>query len=291
MSRCAILTCQVIPSLLEEEQPLVDALKKRNWQAESVVWDHDNIDWSSFDSVIVRNTWDYHIKKEKFLATLQKIQESGCSLHNPYQTMLWNYDKSYLLELPKKRVPIVSTELLSPSRPISDYFEHFSCSELVVKPTVSAGALHTYCFELEQASEIEEKIASHRKKNEFLIQPMYLKVREEGEWSFIYFGHTFSHAVLKTPKKGDFRVQEEHGGGTELKTPSAKDLEQANKVLNGFSKDCLYARVDMVRSEEGDLRLMELELIEPQLFFGVYPAAIEALADAFCLLEDSRKPF
>ncbi len=288
MPRCAILTCQVVPFLLEEEQPLLDALKERGWQAEPVVWDRDNIDWSSFDRVIVRNTWDYHIKKEKFLATLQKIQESGCVLHNPYQTMLWNHDKSYLLELPPKGVPIVPTELISSSSPISDYFDHFSCSELVVKPTVSAGALHTYCFGRKEVSEVEEKISHHRKKNKFLIQPLYPKVREEGEWSFIYFGHTFSHAVLKTPKRGDFRVQEEHGGGTELKNPSAKDLKQANRALNGFSEDCLYARVDMVRSEEGDLRLMELELIEPQLFFGVYPAAIETLVDAFCLKDHSK---
>jgi glutathione synthase/RimK-type ligase-like ATP-grasp enzyme len=189
-------------------------------------------------------------------------------LANPVSVLRWNSDKSYLLALEKAGVAIVPT-LISAALTANDIAEaaqKFGTGQLVVKPPISGGADGTY--RLAPGDPLPESIASR----EMLIQPFQPAIAQEGEYSLFYFAGTFSHAILKRPAKGDFRVQEFLGGsetGTDCPA-GAQDLavqaRQAAEQILG-TETLLYTRADMLRDAEGRFRLMELELIEPSLFF------------------------
>jgi glutathione synthase/RimK-type ligase-like ATP-grasp enzyme len=225
-------------------------------------------DLTGFDLVLPLLVWGYQRDCPRWFALLDRLEQQQINLANPVSVLRWNSDKSYLLALEKAGVAIVPT-LISAALTANDIAEaaqKFGTGQLVVKPPISGGADGTY--RLAPGDPLPESIASR----EMLIQPFQPAIAQEGEYSLFYFAGTFSHAILKRPAKGDFRVQEFLGGsetGTDCPA-GAQDLavqaRQAAEQILG-TETLLYTRADMLRDAEGRFRLMELELIEPSLFF------------------------
>ncbi|BBM87362.1 ATP-grasp domain-containing protein [Candidatus Uabimicrobium amorphum] len=279
--KCAFLTSRDLPNLIAEELAVVELLRKKNITIDVVVW-NDKVDWSIYNCVVIRTTWDYYLHSEKFLDVLQEIQRCGCRLFNSFEIAKWNTNKRYLLELEQKQVAVIPTKIVQNVREENwqEHFTRWDTQKLVVKPVISAGAYHTYVIDHKEAPQIPSIDVS------YMVQPFLPSVAEEGEWSFMFFGGQYSHAVIKRPKQNDFRVQEEHGGSTELMEVEHDDLLEAKKVIAAIPKQ-LYARVDMIRYR-GKLHLIELELIEPQLFLANCTKGVEMFAETFCQMCDDK---
>lgn len=225
-------------------------------------------DLTGFDLVLPLLVWGYQRDCPRWFALLDQLEQQQIKLANPVSVLRWNSDKCYLLELEKAGVAIVPTLISAAltANDIAQAAQKFGTDQLVVKPPISGGADGTY--RLAPGDPLPESIASR----EMLIQPFQPAIAQEGEYSLFYFAGTFSHAILKRPAKGDFRVQEFLGGsetGTDCPA-GAQDLavqaRQAAEQILG-TETLLYTRADMLRDAEGRFRLMELELIEPSLFF------------------------
>lgn len=248
------------PARSTYQRLLGDDIHFRHWT--------DPGDLADYDLVLPLLVWGYQRDCPQWFALLDQLEQQQIKLANPVSVLRWNSDKSYLLELENAGVAIVPTLISTAleANDIADAAQKFGTDELVIKPPISGGADGT--FRLKVGEPPPESIAGR----EMLIQPFQPAIAQEGEYSLFYFAGTFSHAILKRPAKGDFRVQEFLGGsetGTDCPT-GAQDLaaqaRQAAEQILG-TKTLLYARVDMLRDPDGQFRLMELELIEPSLFF------------------------
>lgn len=266
--RIALLTMEN-PSeeAVKGETPLVEVLKDSGHIVDWVVW-NESPDWNNYDFAIIRTTWDYQQSFQDFVAALSAIDKSTCRLLNPLEVVKWNIDKNYLFELEQKGVSIVPTKKLKEVS-LEQAFDVFSCEEVVVKPSISASAHDTYLISRNDISRVNREIELLRQKKEMFIQPKIKEIVSEGEFSVHYFAGELSHTVLKKPKAGDFRSQEEYGSlikKVETETSLRKTCESILKTLP-FKDDLLYARLDFVRGN-ADFLLMELELIEPCLYFN-----------------------
>lgn len=261
---------------------LFEPLAKYGWQGEEVSWRDNSLNWNDFDVVIVRSTWDYQDSPEEFMACLQRIEASSARLENSLATMTWNIDKSYLKDVESKGVRIVPTLWFAQfdAEAIRDGFRHFGADECILKPLVSANADHTYrltATDFEANLSVLEEVFQHRA---FMMQPFIKTIVEEGEYSLFYFTSRYSHTILKMPKQDDFRVQEEHGGQLALVEPEPELKAVAEQTLKTLPDDPLYARLDFIRTEQG-FAVMEVELIEPSLYFNMDDESAQRFADAF----------
>ncbi|HEX6177344.1 MAG TPA: hypothetical protein VF057_03225 [Thermoanaerobaculia bacterium] len=270
--RVALATSEKWPQLSPDEQSLGDELTRVGIFAEAAVWSDPDVAWSEFDLVVIRSCWDYHLRLDEFLEWLDQLEEEGVPVENEPSVVRWNAHKSYLLDLERQGVPIPATLLLRQGSKVP----HPEAAKLVVKPAVSASAYETHLVNAMQAPQLLERLLG---RGDVIVQEYVHEVASEGEWSLVYFDRVLSHAVKKAPKSGDFRVQEEHGGSSEPGEPPAPVLLVAEKALAAVDDDLLYARVDVVERASGSL-LMELELIEPSLFFRMDPLAAKRFADA-----------
>lgn len=259
-------------------------MRELGWNIDLVSWHRTGVEWGRYDAVLIRTTWDYHKNYEIFLETLNVISRSGTRLVNPFELVRWNIQKTYLRDLEWKGIRIVPA--LWPEKIDREhlYFamDEFGVQEIVVKPVISAGARNTFRIRYNDAEFVVEEAVNLLTDKECMIQPFMQNVITEGEYSVFYFDGGYSHAVLKTPKQYDFRVQEEHGGVIQsVVVPDPILLEHSQKVLDVLDQLPLYARVDWVRDQEGEYCLMELELIEPSLYFRTDPASPVRFAQAF----------
>ncbi len=291
MKSCAILTMDNLSDYECYDDLLDEPLAKLGWQTQLVSWRCENVNWQQFDAVIIRSPWDYQDDASAFLSVLATIDDSSTVLLNSLTTVQWNIDKIYLKSLADHNISIVPTLWQSNfvAEDLPQFFNHFNCQQLVIKPRISANADNT--FWLKQAT-AEHSIADLEvifSDSNFMVQPFMASVIDEGEFSLFYFNGEFSHAILKTPKADDFRVQEEHGGRLQAITPEKALLAQAESTLatitNLTDEMPLYARVDFVRvsnsSASEPFALMEAELIEPSLYFNMDDSAADHFADAF----------
>lgn len=261
---------------------LYDPLNKLGWKAQQVSWKSNDIDWNEYDSVIVRSTWDYQDDPEKFSKVLEQINESMAVLLNDIKVMKWNMNKNYLFDLTKKGVSIPPTLLHNEYNynETLKSFNEFQCDEIVIKPLISASAFNTFRIQKNNLNDYNNNLQSTFRKRSFLIQPFLKSIIDEGEYSLFYFGGEYSHTILKTPKINDFRVQEEHGGILKLVEPEKQMKSAAENILK-FIPKLLYARVDLARTENDNFVLMELELIEPSLYFNMAPESAVFFAHVF----------
>ena len=243
-----------------------DALRSRGFEVSARPWTAPG-DLSPFDAVLPLVVWGYHERYEEWLALLDRLEHEGRRCINPPPLLRWNSDKAYLAELDAKGVTTVHTIAVDAldEHALREARERFECEQLVVKPPVSASATGT--FLLRPGDAVPGEVAGRR----MLIQPFMAAVAAHGEYSLMLFGGSFSHAILKTPKSGDFRVQP-HLGGTErpCKPPDGA-IGLACAALAVAPAEAVYARVDMVADEDGTLHIMELELIEPALWLQHAP--------------------
>jgi glutathione synthase/RimK-type ligase-like ATP-grasp enzyme len=225
-------------------------------------------DLSGFDLVLPLVVWGYHLDYSRWLALLDRAGRDGWNMINPPELLRWNGDKAYLTELASRGVSTVPT-LAVEACCDADLDEARRCFEaqwLVIKPPISASAAGTHRLGP------GDDLPADSRGRPTIIQPLIEEIATTGEFSLMLFDGEFSHAVVKRPKAGDFRVQEYHGGVTlPCRVPPAGAVRLAQAALAAAPARATYARVDIVPDDEGTLRIMELELIEPSLFLDHAP--------------------
>ena len=278
--RLALITYSGLPHGAESERLMLPYLAAANVETEILDWRSPGIDFSKFDLVVLRSCWDYHLRAAEFIGWLQRVAQITPVL-NAINTVLWNHNKFYLREVAAAGIEIVPTIFVSHLKELNaeDATTLRSWHNTVVKPAISASAHNTRLMDGAPWSADQEVMRTM--KGPFLMQPFIPEIQDQGEISFVYIDGRFSHAALKRPAAGDFRVQQEHGGSAELFHPSAALLDQANEIAAKVPqvRDSLYCRIDAV-VRDGKLVLMELELIEPELFLGMAEGAAERFARA-----------
>lgn len=283
MKTCAFLSMDDLDEFVVYDHLLFEPLKELGWQAEEVSWRKNDVDWNHFDAVIIRSPWDYQKNPKAFLEVLSEIEQSDALLENSLEIVKWNIDKTYLRDLEYHGVEIV------PSRWHKTFnadmfpaiFSDLKSEEIVIKPTISAGADDTFRIHKSNYDIFIDDLKSTFKNRPFLVQPFMENITAEGEFSVFFFGDTYSHTILKTPKTNDFRVQEEHGGRLTLVEPEDDLLNVARTMRDMIEPEPLYTRADYVRTDNDSFALMELELIEPSLYFNMDPESPKRFAKAF----------
>ena len=280
-------TCDQKPLLTADDQLLADALSARGVTVTPIPW--TELDpYAVIDSppIVLRSTWDYHRVPTMFTAWLQALADSGRATWNPPDVVVGNIDKIYLKDLDGAGIAIPKTRWIAgtDTTSIDALMREEQWDRAVLKPRIAATAYGTFLIE-RGASLSDDDLAPARASGS-LLQEVIPEVAERGEVSMIYFGGAYSHAVVKRAKDGEFRVQQDFGGRVEATTPSPALLSFADQVMARAPSSCLYARVDAVESARGPL-LMELELIEPELYFLYVPEAANRLAE---LLVDRLQP-
>ncbi|MCS5489680.1 ATP-grasp domain-containing protein [Algoriphagus limi] len=260
---------------IDEDQILSGILKDLGFENEILPWSDPKVQWEEFDALLIKSVWDYFDYYPEFLDWLDRIESLKIPVLNDIKTIRWNSNKRYLIEMAEKGFPVISGFVLEKgSKPdFSQIKKEMKSGWTVVKPLVSGGAKNTFKISEENWKEYAGKLEELLKEEAFIVQPFVKEVAEIGEYSLIFFNGKFSHAVLKTPKKEDFRVQHYFGGTIQVIQPSNKILQIAQRFVEQFASNSLYARVDGVEIA-GEFYLMELELIEPYLFLGLTGEAI-----------------
>lgn len=280
-SKVAIATCAELPDLDEDGRPLLDALAALGIQGVPMVWDAD-ADWSAFDAVVVRSTWDYPQRRPEFLAWARGI--GAGRLWNPPEVLAWNTDKTYLRQLVAAGISVVPTTWVD----VDDRgVELPRAGDYVVKPAVSAGSKDTARYRQgEEAAALAHVEKVQRSGRVTMVQPYVASVDENGETALMYVDGGFSHAVRKGPllaAGGGFvegLYAEEEIAACE---PSPGQRALADAVVDTARRqvgDLLYARVDVVEGPGGEPQLLELELTEPSLFLQYATGATARLATA-----------
>ena len=231
-----------------------------------------DIDWRAplehlvrFDLAILGTPWDYTEAKDEFIARLEALEAAGVVVANPSEVVRWNADKLYLRELEQRgaaSIPTLWPEALD-ARDITAAFDHFDCDRVVVKRRVGAGAIGQESF-----TRGDPRLTGWRMDQPALIQPFLPAIQAEGELSFIFVSGSFSHALIKRARSGDYRIQSLYGGTEEALDPGPPDRAKAESIMAmlPFTAPPLYARIDMVRLPDGELAVIEAELIEPFLY-------------------------
>ncbi len=265
-----------------EDQALRENLQEIGFKVDVIAWDDPGLLENAPDVVVIRSTWDYHLRVFQFKKVIEELEQLGVVVCNSSALIHWNSDKIYLSELERKGVSIVPTEFFHWDivDRLESSFELFSSETLVVKPRVSASAFSTFKVNKDQwdnSKELKNEVHAALVGRDVMVQPFLEEIRSEGEWSIVFLGGELSHSILKTPKGGDFRVQEEYGGTSLLSEPKAESLKLAEVTLKSLNEEPFYARVDIVQTANGP-QLIELELIEPFLFLDYKPGSVEKLS-------------
>lgn len=273
--KIALLTCQRLPHLTHADQLLIPALANHNIDASAVIWDDPNINWLDFDCLIFRNTWDYYEKENEFNQWLESIHLLGIKTFNSLEIVRQNKHKFYLRDLQDQNITIIPTLFIEKTTSLDiGAIIPSNWQKTVIKPAFSAGSYLTEVFDITELEKINRKYQSIATGKDLLLQEFKPEIISEGETSFIFFNKKFSHAVNKKPASGDFRIQVQYGGIYKSINPSENLIEQAQSIVNKYRGDLLYARIDGIVINE-KIQLMEVECIEPDLYFNYGKGSIE----------------
>lgn len=293
--RIALATCSRLPSHERDDLPLLAALRERGVSVAQPVWDDAAVEWGSFDAVLIRTTWDYQDKHAAFVAWAERVG-GMVPLFNPAPVVGWNTHKSYLRELAGYGVPLARTRWLAVGEAVelAGVVRELGIERGFLKPVVGANSRNTLRFEVgdgEQLAAADEALRRLSRTHEMMLQPYLASVEREGEVSAIYFDDVLSHAVRKRPVAGDYRVQDDFGASDEPIELDTAQRDACARTLAGLRElvrargwaielPLLYARIDLLRDDDGQWVLNELELVEPSLFLRHAPHAAGRLADA-----------
>jgi len=260
---------------IDEDAILSALLSELEIPNEIIPWSVTDEDWTRFSYLLVKSVWDYFDFYPQFLQWIADRKSEGTPVLNNLDTIRWNSSKTYLLEIEEKGFPVIAGKLLKKGSHFDgDSIASYSNAvTLVVKPLVSGGSKNTIKIHVDSWQNQSTKINELLEHEDYLIQPFIKEVQEVGEYSLIFFNAKFSHAVLKTPAKEDFRVQHYFGGTVSVIDPSPELMESCQNLVTEFASESLYVRVDGVVID-GLFHLMELEMIEPYLFLGLADQAI-----------------
>jgi glutathione synthase/RimK-type ligase-like ATP-grasp enzyme len=247
--------------------PQADALRGAGAQVDPLPWTAAD-DLTGYDLILPLVAWGYHQDYGRWLDLLERAEAERWRMVNPPTLLRWNGDKAYLAELADRGVPTVRTLVVDSccDADLEEARRRFESDWLVIKPPISASAHGTHRIGP------DDDLPDDSHGRPMIIQPLIEEIATTGEFSLMLFGGEYSHAVMKRPKSGDFRVQEYLGGVTSpCKAPPAGAVKLAQQALAAMPAEATYARVDIVPDDEGVLRIMELELIEPSLFLDHAP--------------------
>ncbi|WP_421773322.1 ATP-grasp domain-containing protein [Gracilimonas sp.] len=268
-----------VQNVLTEDRIVKEALQGCGLKVGRKDWADPDFNWSTAKAVLFRTTWDYFNRFDEFKSWMASASAKTRFI-NSEKLIRWNMDKHYLDDLSQAGISVVPTRYLNRGNGMSvhEIHEITGWKDTVIKPTVGGAGRHTYRIGQQNIDTIAQKLESVMLEEDFMLQPFQESVITSGEWSFVFFGKTFSHAVLKRAKPGDFRVQDDFGGTVHAYTPKENEIEFARQALQACPELPAYARVDMVLNNSGELAVSELELIEPELWFRMKPDAANLLA-------------
>ena len=275
VAEVALVTCADERYQEPEVHVAADALRAAGVSTDVVSWDEDR-DWGAYELVVVRTPWDYFDRVTQFLDWAARV-ERETSLVNPADVLRWNSHKGYLAEFTAKSVPTVPTRLVpGPSTDVADQIREVPWEEIVVKPAVDGGARHAWrgLRDDPSLSRVAERLTDH---GDVVVQP-FVPAIVDGERSLVFLGGRFSHAVRKVPKAGDYRSQRHLGGREVDHEPDSAELQVALAAMAAAPGRLTYARVDLV-DWEGAPVLIELEVIEPDLFLRDVPERVDRFVE------------
>ena len=272
---------------------LKEALTKREIESSIVNWDDPKVNWGEATLVICRTPGSYVLKPEKFIDWAKTVEETS-TLWNPSPVIEWNYHKRYLLKLQEQEIPMPETTIIlqNTEQSMNEILETIPWDDFILKPCISGGSAGLKRFSKE-SPDLETHFRNLNKHGfseafsfgEFdflpcdtLVQPYIPEVTENGEISLIFFGGEYSHGVIKKPLIGDFRAHPIWGAEVQMHSPSAREVEVAYRSLEVVGCPIEFARIDMIPTES-DPMIIEVELIDPFLFFDHIPETAESYAD------------
>jgi len=281
LRRICFVTCRTWPEISESDRLVQRALEADGAIVEALAWNAPGANWGGFDAIVLRSNWDYHFEPDAFLGWLDRLERAGARVFNPPALVRWNLTKAYLLELAQAGVATVATVILEDeSRAgLEAVMAARGWSRVVMKPVVSASAHDTRLVSAATMDEAAAALASGAIRRPVMVQPFVEEIQTRGEWSLIFIETEMTHAVLKRPAAGEFRVQPRLGGTVETPEPADAVRTVARAALAALPAPPLYARIDGVETAAG-FRIMEVEVNEPGLFFPHAPAAARRLAEA-----------
>ncbi|SMO63535.1 ATP-grasp domain-containing protein [Gracilimonas mengyeensis] len=267
-------------NVLKEDMLVKDALEEKGLNVTRKDWADDGFDWNNTSTALFRTTWNYFDRFQEFSTWLDQTSTATKFINSASLTR-WNTDKHYLNDLARNGIPIVPTRFISRGSglTINELHEITGWKETVVKPTIGGGGRYTYHITPKNLEAISEKMDQLMKQEDFMLQPFQRNVPGQGEWSYMFFGERFSHAVLKKARPGDFRVQDDFGGTVHPHQPNQTEIDFALAAVKACPETPVYSRVDIVMDNNGRPAVSELELVEPELWFRLEPQAAELLAD------------
>jgi len=270
-----------VQQILTEDSLLAASMADLGIASERVDWADEAVNWEAFDAVIFRTPWDYFHKFDRFKNWLKRC-EGKVRFINPIGTVRWNMDKHYLRDLAQRGIAIPATVFIlkGDAGTLAHHMATSGWPRAVLKPTVSGAGRHTYLLDAADVSAHEAVFRTLIAQEDMMLQEFLPSIMERGEVSLIVINGQFTHAVMKTAKAGDFRVQDDFGGTTAPHQASADLVEFAESVIAVCDPIPAYARVDVMWDNQGHPVVSELELIEPELWFRHYPEAATAFAKA-----------
>lgn len=281
ISTLAWVTTAAARGLDEDEDVALTALRRTGVAVRLVDWDDPEVDWSTFDRVALRSTWDYDDRLDEFVAWLVRV-DAVTELVNALPAVLWSTDKRYLGELEAAGVPVTPTRFVPPGT-----VPEFPPGRFVVKPAVGAGSRGAAAYGPAQHTAATEHVASlHADRQVVLVQPFVASVPVEGEWPLVFLGGRYSHAASKRVALPEAAVIEdlfapETTAAHRASTEQVEVAGAAMRVVTERFGPLPYARVDLVRADDGSSLVLEVELVEPSLFLAeAAPGAADRLAAA-----------
>ncbi|MCB0361937.1 MAG: hypothetical protein KDD35_04420 [Bdellovibrionales bacterium] len=261
MKKIVLLTTENLKGHVRDNDLLARELSQRGYSVKEKAW--EGLDDEGEDLFLIRTTWNYTERCDEFLRCLEKIEGR---LWNPFSLVEWNCNKKYLIELLQKGLRVLPLRVIDDSEALEEAMDDLGGNEFIVKPLVGAGAKGLKYFDRSSLPRFDEEV---------IVQRFYSSI-SQGEVSLIYYAHQFAYAVRKTPRLGEIRVQTEYGGNITPYIPSPEEICWAEEILKCLPTDWLYARVDILPGQG----LIELECIEPDLYFSSNARGVNFMVDA-----------
>ncbi len=287
MRRCCFLTLEERGNFVIDDELALPAMQRAGWRVDTLPWRQRERDWAGYDLVILRSTWDYWDDVDEFLQVLETIDQRT-RLANSLSLVHWNLNKRYLAELAGQGVQVLPTrwhDQLGESD-LRDALHAYDGAELVVKPQVGGNGQDCFRIPPDLSGAPVARALERFSGTPCMLQPFRGSVVTHGEYSLFFFAGRFSHAINKLPAAGEFRSQEERGAQIAPHRPAAALRGTGQRAVDALPECPLYARADLLAAPGGGFELVELELIEPALYFrtdtgapGTFAAAVTAWAD------------
>ena len=290
MKKVAFVTYKESADLSDSDQLLVAPMAEQGYKVVPVPWDDTSVTWTEFSCVVFRSCWNYHYNTNKFSQWLALLEKQKVKTWNPLEIIKWNIDKSYLQDLKERfSVNIIPTIYIKKgdSSNLEDIVKNSGWLEVVVKPCIGSSAYKIFKTTIAEAPKYQQDFSDILSSTNVMVQPLIPELVQNGEISMVFLNKIFSHAINRKPKQGEFRSNFRFGGIESRAEPSKAMINDAQDILDNIDSVLLYARVDGIM-KDGKFMLMELELIEPYLFFNLDRESPIRFAEAFNDL--SQKP-